>query len=179
MSSFKAFAPGVEVNGETVLSVLDGMGAFKTMGLKILADNGIVNPVPGQWYSQQAWLDSFKAISQKLGPSTLRAIGKSIPANAQWPPEVKTIQAALSSIDIAYHMNHRGGEIGHYTFKAGNDNGGTLVANNPYPSDFDLGIIQAVAQKFAPAGTRPAVSLDTAAPTRLNGADSCTYTIGW
>lgn len=179
MSSFKAFAPGVEVNGETVLSVIDGMGAFKAMGLKILAENGIVDPVPGQWYRQQAWLDSFKAIAAKLGPSTLRAIGKTIPENAQWPPEVKTIQAALSSIDIAYHMNHRGGEIGHYSFTAKGAQGGTLVANNPYPSDFDLGIIQAVAAKFAPAGSRPTVSLDTSVPTRQNGADSCTYAIAW
>ncbi len=53
------------------------------MGLKALADNGIVDPVPGQWYSQPVWLDSLKAMTQKLGPSTLRAIDKSIPANAQ------------------------------------------------------------------------------------------------
>ncbi len=179
MASFVAFAPGVEVNGETVLSVIDGMGAFKVMGLKILAEHGIVDPAPGMWYSQQAWLDSFKTIAAKLGPSTLRAIGKSIPQNAQWPPEVKTVEAALSSIDIAYHMNHRGGEIGHYTFKANDGHNGTLVANNPYPSDFDLGIVQAVALKFAPPNTRPNVSLDTSAPTRQDGGDSCTYLINW
>lgn len=49
------------------------------MGLKILAENGVVNPMPGQCYRQRAWLDSLKAIAAKLGPSTLRAIGKRSP----------------------------------------------------------------------------------------------------
>jgi len=33
---FKAYDKKVEVNGETVLSVLDGMGMLKSKGLKIL-----------------------------------------------------------------------------------------------------------------------------------------------
>ncbi|MGA2929274.1 MAG: hypothetical protein ABSG43_25455 [Solirubrobacteraceae bacterium] len=63
MAQFKAFAPGVQVNGESVLSVVDGMGAFKSKAEKILAQNTIVDVKPGCWYSQQAWLDAFKDIS--------------------------------------------------------------------------------------------------------------------
>ena len=36
MAQFRAFAPAVEVNGETVLSVVDGMGSFKAGAMKIL-----------------------------------------------------------------------------------------------------------------------------------------------
>jgi hypothetical protein len=117
MAQFKAFAPNVEVNGETVLSVLDGMGPYKESGLKILADNGIKDPQPGVWYPQQAWLNAFKIIADKIGVCTLLAIGKTIPANAKWPPQVDTVEKALVSIDIAYHINHRGGEIGTYHFE--------------------------------------------------------------
>ena len=30
-----------------------------------------------------------------------------IPANAKFPPQIKTIEDALGAIDMAYHMNHR------------------------------------------------------------------------
>jgi hypothetical protein len=112
MAQFQAFAPSVQVNGETVLSIVDGMGAFRSKAEKILYENGIADPKNGGWSSQQAWLDAFKDISQMLGAHTLFAVGKSIPQNAKFPPAIKTITAALSSIDTAYHMNHRGGAIG-------------------------------------------------------------------
>jgi hypothetical protein len=179
MAQFKAFAPNVEVNGETVLSVVNGMGPFKETALKILTDHGIKDPQAGQWYSQQAWLDAFKTISEKIGTSTLLAIGKTIPENAQWPPQIDSIEKALASIDMAYHMNHRGGEIGNYQFEQTGPKSGKMICKNPYPSDFDQGIVYAVAHRFAPKGVIPAVSLDETAPTRKKGADSCTFLITW
>lgn len=179
MAQFIAFAPKVEVNGETVLSVVDGMGPFKESGLKILAENGIKDPKPGMWYPQQAWLDAFKTIAEKIGNSTLLAIGKTIPANAKWPPQVDTIEKALASVDMAYHMNHRGGEIGSYRFENTGAKSGKMICHNPYPSEFDQGIVYAVARKFAPKGDFPSVKLDETAPTRKKGADSCTFLISW
>ena len=179
MAHFKAFVKGVEVNGETVLSVVNGMGPYKSMGLKILAVHGIKDPKPGDWYPQQAWLDSFKEISDKIGSGTLLSIGKSIPDSANWPPEVDSLEKALASIDVAYHMNHRNGEIGSYRYESTGHNSAKMVCNNPYPSDFDRGIILATAQKFAPDGVSPVVKLDDSQPTRKNGADSCTYLVAW
>jgi hypothetical protein len=179
MAQFKAFAPKVEVNGETVLSVVDGMGPFKDTGLKILADQGIQNPQAGHWYSQQAWLDAFQAIAAKIGAGTLLAIGKTIPENAKWPPQVDTIEKALASIDMAYHMNHRGGEIGSYKFELTGPKAGKMVCHNPYPSEFDQGIIYAAARKFAPKGIFPTVKLDETAPTRKTGGEACTFLITW
>jgi hypothetical protein len=179
MAQFKAFAPGVEVNGETVLSLVDGMGAFKETGLKILAAHGIADIKPGHWYPQQAWLDAFKDIAGKMGASTLLAIGRTVPANAKWPPHVDSIDKALASIDMAYHMNHRGGEIGHYTFQSTGPKSGKVVCKNPYPSEFDQGIVYTVAHKFAPPGTVPQVKLDETAPTRKKGADACTFLVTW
>ncbi len=48
MKTFQAALPNVEVNGETVYSIIDGMGAFKSKAIGILSDNGIVNPKPGK-----------------------------------------------------------------------------------------------------------------------------------
>jgi hypothetical protein len=179
MAQFKAFAPNVEVNGETILSVMDGMGVTKELAYRFLDEQGIKDPKPGQWYSQQAWLNAFRMIAEKIGPATLLAIGKTIPENAKWPPNVNTIEKALASIDVAYHLNHRGGEIGQYRFQATGPKSGKVICHNPYPSEFDRGIIVAVARKFAPKGTFPTVKLDETAPTRNKGADECTFLVAW
>lgn len=194
MAQFVAFNPKVEVNGETVLSVVDGMGAFRDRAYKFLESNGIVNPEAGKWYSQQAWLNAFKAIAQATGDYSLFNIGKKIPENAKFPPEINSIEKALAAIDVAYHMNHRiDGKIlfdpatgamregiGHYRSEKTVEREIRMVCDNPYPSDFDRGIIEAMAQKFKPTGAGiVVVKLDDSRPTRKKGADSCTYIVRW
>lgn len=179
MVLFKSYDPKVEVNGETVLSVVEGLGAFKQMSLNLLKESGIENPTAGQWYLQQSWLDCFKTISEKLGPATLEKIGDAIPRNAKWPPTVNSIETALGSIDIAYHMNHRNGEIGHYQFKKTGEIAAQILCTNPYPDPFDLGIIGSAAKKFAKPGEKVVVKIDETAPTRTKGAGSTLFIVTW
>jgi hypothetical protein len=180
MAQFKAFAAKVEVNGGTVHAVVDGMGAFKTKALAILKENGIADLRAESWYSQQAWLNAFKAIAESIGPKTLYAIGQKIPENAKFPPGLDTIEKALSSLDAAYRANHRGGDIGSYRAQATGPKSATLVCRNPYPCEFDHGLIHAVAQRFKPAGSLAVkVTHDAAAPCRKQGADACTYLVTW
>lgn len=180
MAQFVAFAPKVEVNGETVLSIVDGMGTFKEKALTILASNGIKAPKPGDWYPQQFWLNAFKTISEQVGANTLFTIGKKIPENAKFPPAIDAIEKALGAIDMAYHMNHRGGEIGNYGYSADGPKGAKMVCKNPYPCEFDRGIIEAMATRFKPKGSIVVrVKHDDSAPCRKKGADACTYLVSW
>jgi len=193
MAQFMAFLSSVEVNGETVLSVLSGMGFLRQKGLDILERHGIKNPAPGQWYLQQNWLDAFKEISDDVGVSTLVVIGNKIPENAQFPPEINSLEAALSAIDIAYHMNHRidgrvlfnpqtgqlAEGIGHYGCERVGDRHIKMVCKNPYPCDFDRGIIAAMIKRFKPGDSSPTLRHDDAAPCRGRGADSCTFLVDW
>lgn len=179
MAQFRAFAGGVQVNGQTVLSVVKGMGAFAQTGSEILARHGIKSPDPTGWYPQQAWLDAFQEISKSIGPRTLLQIGMSIPASAKFPPGIDTVEKALASLDVAYHMNHRGGEIGHLTFTKTGERKGTMECRNPFPCDFDSGLIQAVVKRFAPAGSLPKVTHDPSKPCRAKQDDSCTFLISW
>jgi hypothetical protein len=176
MAQFKALAQGVEVNGETVLSILDGMGSFESIGRKMLTACGIVDPKPGQWYKQQDWLDAFRQIAEKVGDSTLFEIGKKIPENAQFPPEIDAVEKAIGAIDVAYHMNHRSGEIGHYSFALVGPREGRMVCDNPYPTEFDRGIIEAMALKFVPYVD---VAVDAARSSRKRGGNADTYTVTW
>lgn len=180
MKVFKAASPTVEVNGETVYSIIDGMGAFKSKAIKILSENGINDPKPGNWYNQQAWLNAFKAIAEQIGSSTLNAIGQKIPENAKFPPEINDIHKGLAAIDIAYHMNHRNGNIGNYKYDKINDKSVKITCTNPYPDEFDKGIIVAMTRRFKPAGvTNVNVKIDESQPTRTKGADSTIFLVTW
>jgi hypothetical protein len=194
MAQFTPFAPNVEVNGETVTSIVDGMGSFKSRGFDILTKNGIAQPEAGKWYSQQAWLASFKSIADTVGPTTLMAIGKKIPENAKFPPDINTIDKALAAIDVAYHMNHRSGGrqlfdpstgrmsegIGHYNFVKVNETKAKVICNNPYPCEFDKGIVEAMAKRFKPAGSMfVKVTHDDSCGCRKRGGDACTFVVEW
>lgn len=179
MKTFVASSSKVEVNGETIYSIVDGMGAFKTSAIKLLSENGIIEVKPGQWYNQQSWLNAFKTISEKVGNATLFNIGIAIPENAKFPPEIKEAHQALGAIDIAYRMNHRGGEIGSYKYSKTGEKSAVVVCNNPYPDEFDRGLITAMCRKFLPQGTLVTVAIDAAKPSRSKGGDSTTYNVSW
>lgn len=175
MAEYIAFEPQVEVLGAAIMSVSAGLGERATPTLQKYN----LYPVQrDQWYKQQDWLDAFRELSVRSSLD-LVAIGMKIPDEADWPPNVKDVHAALASIDIAYHMNHRNGEIGHYEYRKVNETNGIMVCNNPYPSDFDQGIIYGTARKFCSNPSSVRVLRDNKEPSRKQGAESCTYTVKW
>jgi hypothetical protein len=155
------------------------MDLSATMARRILKSHGIVDPTQETWHPQQAWLDAFREIAECVGPATLRRIGAKIPETALWPLFVRTVEDALGSIDMAYHMNHRGGEIGHYAFTKSGPTVGIIVCGNPYPCEFDHGIVEATARKFAPPKVVASVRHDDSAPCRSQDGESCTYHVSW
>lgn len=179
MRPFVAASPRVEVNGEAVLAFVKGMSFGSARALRILASHGIIDPKPGCWYKQQAWLDAFQEIAQTLGPNTLYGIGLKIPDQALFPQGPHALEEGLAAIDEAYRMNHRGGAIGSYAFTLDGPGAARIVSDGPYPSDFDRGIITAVAERFKPAGATVTVELDPTQPTRKKGGASCTFRITW
>jgi len=178
MATYKALSPAAEVNGRTVLSVLEVM-PLRRLAEEILLRNKIGHPKPERWYPQQAWLDFFKEIESQVGTDILFSMGMQIPAHATFPPSIDSIRKALASIDIAYHINHRNGEIGHYRFIQAGPRAAQIICNNPYPCDFDRGIITTMATMFKPKDS-PGVKITHAADScRKKGADICTYNITW
>lgn len=172
MAQYLAFDPNVEVSGAAMLATIRGMGKDIT---PMLEAHGFTNVQPDAWYPQQSWLDVLREISAL---SDLVSIGMWIPETAVWPPEVDSIESALKSIDVAYHMNHRNGEIGHYQAEIVDDGHIRITCHNPYPSDFDYGIIYATAHKFLPEGmTFTVIRADS--PCRLKGDDMCIYDVTW
>ena len=177
MAQFEPFEENVEVNGETVLTTVNAFPEYmRNVAQKILKKYGIEDPQPESWYSQKGWLDSFREISEQFGASTLFQIGKKIPENAQFPPEIDNLEKGLSAIDIAYHMNHRIGDIGFYKMVSHDKASKEIImqCNNPYPCDFDRGIITTIGRKF---NSTVEVELDKSKPSRNVGSDESWYIV--
>lgn len=193
MTQFRAFDSRVEVNGRTVLSVVAGMQAFEGTARRILQKNGIVDPGPDTWFRQQDWLNAFGEVASGVGSATLFNIGKHIPENADFPPEIDNIVAALGAIDIAYHMNHRiEGEllfdgatgtthdgIGDYQLVESGSNHAIMRCHNPYPCEFDRGIISAMAERFRPDARRHVRVEHVEGECRKHGDEVCLYRVEW
>jgi hypothetical protein len=177
MAQFVAFDPHVEVIGIAILAVTEGMTQEADIAHAVMAAHGLDPVVPDQWYSQQEWLYVLKEIAEGANNAmfNLVSIGMKIPENALFPPGIDSAIAALQSIDVAYHMNHRGGEIGNYKTTVIDDRNVDFLCENPYPDDFDYGIIYGMARRFCPPNLIFSVYHDNEAPCRKKGANSCTY----
>ena len=191
--------PGIEVSGESLGAVVDGFRKYPTIAAKYLVKFGLAKPEPGvlldvdrqRWYPLRDWLAAYEGIAQEIGYNSLYGIGKGIPENAIFPPHVTDIYSGLASIDVAFHINHRrNGEImfnpetgamlegiGHYRpTPVEGDTRVITVCDNPYPCDFDRGIISAMANRFE---KHARTVHDNEAPCRKKGGESCTYVTWW
>ncbi len=195
---FQPFEEGIEVNGQTVYAIVDGLGAFQSLAKKHLLAQGIGEESGGQlaikasaWYPQAAWLKAFESIANAIGESTLFKIGEAIPRNAQFPPSVTDIRSAIASVDVAYHLNHRKNGrvlfdeatgqmsegIGHYGYEAVEERSEIRsTCTNPYPCAFDRGILTSMARRFE-RGAQVTHAEDGVC--RSHGGESCTYTVSW
>ncbi|MEM7331600.1 MAG: hypothetical protein AAF490_05885 [Chloroflexota bacterium] len=176
MATFKAFDENAEVLGASLVITTKSFGDEV---IPILEKHHIFPIDPDGWYKQQDWLNAFSELSEG-NYMNLVAMGMKVPDFAVWPPSIKTVHEALASINVAYHMNHRNGEIGNYHYEKTGDQSGKMVCRNPYPSDFDYGIIYRTVAKFTdPDNSQFAVRVDGSQPSRKLGEDSCTYLISW
>jgi hypothetical protein len=195
---FKAFDSGVEVFGANVGAFVDAFKLFPSVILKCLVKNGIgtmagknVDIDRSRWYPQENWLAAWEEIATNIGPRACYQIGRQVPRHAVFPPSVTEVNGAIASLDIAYHMNHRkNGKpmfdpatgqkakgIGNYGFEPmKGERRIKSVCENPYPCDFDRGLLAEVATRFE---AQARVSHDDGAPCRSKGASSCTYYVSW
>jgi hypothetical protein len=189
----------VEVHGQDILSFVDALGSFASIGTGLLQElrigtrtgEGYYEIVPGVWYPLTDKLRILEAVRDRVGASTLRRVGEKIPANARFPPAIDDIHKAIACIDVAYHMNHRKHGvlmfdeatgritegIGHYGYQAVPGERRIIsVCDSPNLSEYDEGILHTMARRFEPTAR---VDLDRARPTRRDGGDSCTFIVTW
>lgn len=185
MTQYEPLDSGVEVHGRTILAVADRALSkfseeYRGLALDALARRGVENPKPDEWYPQSAWLGAFETVATELEPHVLDRLGEQIPAVAEWPTGVQSVHGELAAIDDAYQRNHRGGEIGEYRHERVDDREARMVCRNPYPCEFDRGLVRAVARNSAPVGSFVLVEeRERQAGCRRQDEDTCVYTVTW
>lgn len=190
MAVYQIKNKNLTVSGASIRSFIEALDSHKEIGVEILKKHGIPDPDAVEWYSMRAYLDVYKELEMTIGNSMLFAIGEKVPKNAVFPAGIDTIEKALASIDIAYHMNHAlDGKImfdpttgkmtegiGHYHFEMIDENRARIICDNPYPTFFDEGIIFAIAQRFNESSF---VALEENSHGRSQGGDKDVYLINW
>jgi hypothetical protein len=188
----KPLDSNVEISGEVVMVVVGAMKAATWLAEGILRNHGIDDPQPDRWYDRQAWLGVLHEIRDQVGALTLRRVGMSMFEDADWSPETTDAHAALGSLDVAYHEVHRRHSvpfydaetetirpgIGNYAYTATGDKSGTIVCTDPYPCEFDIGLVQRAVSCFGTPVAFVKVSHDGTA-CREKGDEACTYLVSW
>lgn len=169
-----------EVLGQAVMSIVQGMDVVQARALRMLAEHGISPLKPDAWYPMPAVLAAFQRIFELIGPITVRAIGRKVPESAPFPQDIRTLEDAMRSLETAYWMNHRGDRnIGHHHYEPVGPRQGRMVNDTPYPCDLDLGIIEAMADRFRPADALWVRIEHDPASCRKRGDRTCTYHLSW
>ncbi|PTL75993.1 hypothetical protein [Vitiosangium sp. GDMCC 1.1324] len=170
----------VEVYGRSVQALLNAMEFFEFKAHRVLAAHGIEPLEPEKWYPLPSVLDSFEDILKQVGPHTTRAIGHAVPENAVFPPGIHSFTSALAGLDAAYRLNHRGtGDIGGYHYHPETERTARMVCDNPYPCEFDLGLLEALYKRFKPKGSILLRIEHDGSGCRSTGAEACTYQLKW
>ena len=182
MAQYRPFDDEVETRGETLLVIEEALGRFseeyRDRAREAFAVHGIEEPDPDAWYPQTAELNALETIATELDPTILVRLGEQIPDLAEWPSPIAGVEEGLRTIDEAYRLNFRGGDIGSYRVTHVGDQTGTLECHNPYPCRFDRGVIRAVAKRHSPVESFVFVE-ETGDACRRRGDDTCTYTVHW
>ena len=170
----------VEVSGELVLAMVEGMRGVRKRYRHLLAEYGLDDPKPDRWYSRDELLDVFETLAADAGPFVVFDMGARVADNASFPAEIDSVEEALARADALFQSSHRGAEVGSYTFEKTGEGSGTMVCRTPYPCDFDRALIEALALRFRPRESwNVTVKHEETAACRKQGGDSCTYTVQW
>ncbi|ELZ11750.1 hypothetical protein C478_11270 [Natrinema thermotolerans DSM 11552] len=177
---FEASLEDAEVIGRSPLSyIAAGESISSFVGKEItskLAEYGLEEIEPDEWYPLQVPLAMLYDMRDEYGDVRMRNMGQNVPEHVEFPPDLSEVDNALRAIDTAYHQNHRGSEIGSYEFQQEGPNAGVMICENPYPCEFDKGLIKGVAKKFA---DNPVQVEEVGDQCRSDGDHRCEYRVEW
>ncbi len=138
----------VKINGRTINSIKKGLLSEK-IATKFIVEAVGENVEDDKFYSAEGFLKALNNIGEKMNVVILKNVGTKIVEAAKWPSGIDSLDSAMQSISVAYKMNHQPNDseiIGDYIFNKVSERECTITATNPYPCDFDEGIVYGVAR---------------------------------
>lgn len=185
MARHTAVPSGAETSGAVVYQAVDGLSDLsadaEARGWEILSNRGFANPRRDEWYPLGEWIDALEEIGATLGDGALTRLGRKVPEGVEWPPDADSAKTGFATVDEAYRLNHRGGDVGYYEFVETDDREQRVVCANPYPCPFDEGIIEGTLRSFGYEFTYPPMAFvhETSEQCRAEGGPRCEYRVTW
>ncbi|WP_123535392.1 hypothetical protein [Halosimplex salinum] len=169
----------MEVTGEVVGAVAAGVETFSTesraAARAILDERGISTAEPGEWYPLSAFVAAIDALHDLVGDHAVHALGQRIARAVSFPTEPGDVPEALTALDEVCRDQHRGGDVGGYSFRQIGDADGRIECHTPYACAFDRGVVEGTAVAHADGF----VCVCEVGACRSEGADRCTYEVSW
>ena len=169
------------VDGRFLQAVVDGVvqscGYFEERARTLLAESGLDRqPVVGQDYAFDRFLDVLERIEETTGPNTLDRVGHRVAAELSWNHHVGNVDEALETLD-ARHESMHSGDTGGYEFERIDDTTGTLRSTTPYPAAFERGLVSGLGERFGHGSGYVNVRQESG-PT-VDGASAKTFALAW
>lgn len=135
--------PKATVRAANVRATIDAFKLVPTMGRRLIEKHhlDITNIKPDSFVPVQHWLDALREMQHELGKEKLRAVGRAIVENANFPPHFEDAEIMLMASNEIYQMNHRG-RVGRYTVTRLPDYTIKICCETPYPRMFEWGVIE-------------------------------------
>jgi hypothetical protein len=135
--------PKALVRAANVRATIDAFKLVPLMATRIIKkhDLNLVDLRPDSFVLVQQWLNALKEIQKEVGPDKLRAVGRAIVENAEFPPHFVDAETMLMASDEIFKMNHRG-DVGKYVVARLPDNRIRVRCETPYPRMFEWGVIE-------------------------------------
>ncbi|WNG29329.1 hypothetical protein F0U62_39055 [Cystobacter fuscus] len=173
-------ASDVEAQGHLVNALIDSGEAVRPEVKRIMAAHGFTATTIQPWYPLPDFLRCLEDIQTHVGRFSLRAIGQQLPRYTVFPPHITSFETALILVDEAYRMNHRGpGNIGGYHHEPVDGHAARMRCDNPYPCEFDQGLLEALHMRFAHPGSLRLRITHGPGGCRALGDAACTYHLKW
>jgi hypothetical protein len=148
--------PNATVRAANVRATIDAFKLVPLMATRIIKkhDLDLADLRPDSFVLVQRWLNALKEIQKEVGPDKLRAVGRAIVENADFPPHFVDAETMLMASNEIYRMNHRG-DVGRYVVVRLPDNRIRVRCETPYPRMFELGVIEGMTKnkKYQHPGT--------------------------
>jgi hypothetical protein len=147
--------PGTEVNGATVLSLIENMQSADIA--PYLSKYKLENIQEDHWYPLENMQGLLNELHNRQMTPSFVAIGMSIAEVALMPPHLEhaSLGELLENWNEHYQINHRYGNIGRkITEKIDEHHYKLTLDGGVYPDDFEYGVVYGFAKRFLPVGTK-------------------------
>ncbi len=160
-----------QVLGQYILRIF-AAGAEPERYISLRKKLDLLEVEAGRWYQQSQLLRFFEQVLRAEGEDVLFRTGLKMIEETVFPPNVKTFQEAISSMDLGYTIAHRNQVGSMFGLRASGELQLDVIAANPYPCPYDWGILQGIMKRMAPDAR---LSHDFSQGCRLDGETACHY----